>query len=326
MKKQVKSKDNRLSAANWFDIIFVSVGGIALDLFLQFRLRGIRPASYISADALRNLRHYLAVWIVTHYLRILTPALMILLSGCILRLIRRKPSESPKLRLIAAGGLTVLCLLGSLKQRSGFELQCGLNGYRGTAAMQVISLYDDIYKDEILGPGKTVQHPVKGGTADYSYSVSGGRGQRRRTIHVQEAALYDADTNEPIAQISQEDYQLVSNLNGLILTRSITLFPHSGLIASVDDTPDASELANTEKLFTLTYSEDDQTIRRTTLPDENMPEGNLTLVIERNGERAAEIGMENDTSMPWHSGNDTTAWLQIRRNGSTYRVSNKLTF
>ena len=58
-----------------------------------------------------------------------------------------------------------------------------------------------------------------------------------------------------------------------------------------------------------------------------MPEGHLTLVIERNGERAAEIGMENDTSMPWHSGNDTTtAWLQIRRNGSIYRVSNKLTF
>ena len=157
MKKQVKSKESRLSAANWFDIIFVSVGGIALDLFLQFRLRGIRPASYISADALRNLRHYLAVWIVTHYLRILTPALMILLSGCILRLIRRKPSESPKLRLIAAGGLTVLCLLGSLKQRSGFELQCGLNGYRGTAAMQVLSLPTPLIAATRVSPLRTVQ-------------------------------------------------------------------------------------------------------------------------------------------------------------------------
>lgn len=57
MKKQVSSKESRLSAADWFDIIFVSVGGIALDLFLQFRLRGIRPTSYAGYEALHNLRH-----------------------------------------------------------------------------------------------------------------------------------------------------------------------------------------------------------------------------------------------------------------------------
>ncbi len=326
MKKQVSSKESRLSAADWFDIIFVSVGGIALDLFLQFRLRGIHPASYAGYEALHNLRHYLIMWLVTRYLRILLPALLVLLSGCILHLVRRKPSWSPRTRLIFAGIMTVCCLLGMLRQRSGFELQCGLNGYRGTAAMQVISLYRDIGKDLEAAPEKPVTHPVRVEKADYGYTTFSRRGRHRRRITVQEAALYDAETGKLIAQISQQEYQAAQELNGLTLTRSITLFPHSGLIASVDGIDGASALTSAENLFTLTYSAADQTICRTTLPDEHMPEGHLTLVIERNGERAAEIAMENDTSMPWHSGNDTTAWLQIRRNGSIYRVSNKLTF
>ena len=326
MIKQRKSKGNRLSAADWFDLLFVTVGGITLDLFLQHRLRGIRPAAYAGFEALQNLRHYLIMWLVTRYLRILLPALLVLLSGCILRLVRRKPSGSPRTRLILAGGMTVCCLLSLLRQRSGFELQCGLNGCRGTAAMQVMALYRDIGRDLEAAPEEPVTHPVKAETADYGYTTFSRKTWQHRRIHVQEAALCDAETGEQIAQISLEEYQAAQELNWLTMSRSITLYPHSGLIASVDGMDGASALASAENLFTLTYSAADQMIRRTTLPDAHMPEGHLTLVIERNGERAAEIGMENDTFMPWHSGHDTTAWLQIRRNGSTYRVSNILTF
>lgn len=52
MIKQRKTKGNRLSAADWFDLLFVTVGGITLDLFLQHRLHDIRPAAYAGFEAL----------------------------------------------------------------------------------------------------------------------------------------------------------------------------------------------------------------------------------------------------------------------------------
>ena len=318
-------KRKKLSAAEWIEILLFAFGWFGLDLFLQHRVQNLIPAAYSGTDGLRQIRHYLIMWLVTRYLRILLPGVLLLLTGAAVQICSRKSPKPSGLRLLAAGFAVIICMIVSLRFKNRFDLQCERNGYRGTAAMQAAELLSDIGKDlEAEADAPQMYLPVPHSEA-YFYHVPGGRSHRPKTVTVYEYALRDENTDEIIAQISYEEYKRAKDESLINNPRAVSCYPNSGLIASVDGTDGTAALRNCEAMFTLTYSEADQTIHRTEYSDADILH-RLTLVLARGGEHIAEIGMEHETTVSFHSGMNTTAWLQVRHNGKTVRVSNEITF
>jgi hypothetical protein len=326
MKHRDKTKETALSAADWIEILLLAAGWFGLDLFFQHRLRNILPAAFSGPEGLRQVRHYLIMWLVTRYLRILLPGLLFLLTGSIRRICCKKKAKPSALRLIAAGILIISCALASLQQRNHFDLQCKQNGYRGTVGIRAAALISDLTKDMHVAAITPVMHPVRTVVQDFSYRTYGRRSNQRKTVHISEYALCDTDTGAVIAQISQAEYDRIREGNPDFFQRRIAVYPHSGLIAAADGTDGTAALESCETMFTLSYDAETQTLLRTDVPDWEKLR-NLTMVIMRDGQIAYEIDALHSSDYGlYHPDAGLSIYLQARINGKIYRVSNELTF
>lgn len=325
MKHQNMTKNNTLSASDWIEILLFTGGWFGLDLFLQHRLRNILPAAFSGPDGLRQTRHYLIMWLLTRYVRILLPGTLFLLIGAVMRKIKKNAEKQTVLRPIAACILTAVTLIGSLQIKNRFELQCHLNGYRGTAGMQAAALLSDVSKDLHTDPGQPEAHPLRQEERQFSYQTSTRRASGRRTVRVHEFMLSDSETGELIAQISPAEFERAKEGNITGFRRSVAVYPNSGLIAAIDGQNGTRALGSCENMFTLTYSAADKTLRRTDDPLSGTKHG-LTLMIQRGEERAWEINAENKTDFFLLPCLGSRAWLVLRIDGRAVRVSNEITF
>lgn len=320
MKKEKKPFD-----PIYLEVILCVFGPLLLNLLILFALQ-VQPENCIGTDGLLAVRRHLIWYLVGRFAAFIAPAAIVLLSGFFVHLFRREPLRPSKERLKTAGTLFLYCFFFFLliPFRSGFEVQAKKNGYSGTRTMQAIALLADINKDlqeETVLPAENYYLDFE--REDHGYTIPARRGGKRSHTTIWEYMLRDTEAGTTFAQISKSEYENAKESLCRYTAHEIAFYPNSGLIASFDGGTAMDSLNDFETLFTLTLA--GNTVSRTVHPREDEFR-QLTMVIERGGERIGSINFKNTTEQ-WFSLNmDTTVYLTMLYNGETVRVSNALHF
>lgn len=309
-------------SAEGFEIIFFLAATIAIHIIASEVTEQHHAATYVGTAGLLNVRRELIRYLLLRLLRIFMPLLSVLFTGFWVHLFRHEQLRPSKERVLLGLVLCLLCYPSAVKHRTGFEMQCGINGYHGIRPMQAISLLADVQRD-LSESAKPEEQTLRVETAreNYPYIRHGRRYSSSHRINVYEFALTDARSDEPLAQIAPGDREALENICSYD-EHSAAFFPHSGFVASFDG-GGMDKVNDLETLFTLTY--ENNYVRRTVHPHESEMK-NLTLIVERGGAPIGSILMKNTQEQWFSSGLHTRCWLELQYDGETVRVSNILEF
>lgn len=315
-----KKKESAKFDGTMFEIIFFFVGTAAINVFLPLVIEKPNAVTYIGTAGLLAARRRLVLYLLIRMARIFAPLLCLLFTGFWVHLLRREKLRPSKERLMIGLMLCLFMYPMTVTHRTGFELQCDVNGYRGIRPVKAIMLLSDIQRDlreqnapepETLG--------LETARENYRYVIHGRRGSRSSRCNVYEYALTDASGNY-LAQIAPGD---AKNAEGICAyaEHSVALYPHSGFVAAFDGEVSLPQLHDFDSLFTLTYDPETQMLRRTTNPHENEMRF-FYMIVERDGEQIGQIGLDNRTEQFFSAGLHTRAWLEMQYEGKQVRVSN----
>ncbi len=321
--KNKKKKDDTDGIV--YELCFCLFGTALIHVLLAGVSRIHGAPTYVGREGLLAVRQTILLFLLSRICIMFAPLLCLLISGFVVHLFRHKKLRPSRKRLLT--GL-VLCLpmcLFAASHRNGFEVQCGQNGCRGFRSMQLLHLLSDVQKDlhEAEAPNVlTVSAERKYRYEQYRRS-SRGHANRIKLTKYREDYLQFSGGADCTAQITHADYQRAAGIC-TFAEHQIALYPHSGFIQSFDGGA-LPELHDCETLFTLTYSYEDNMLRRTVHPRE-MQMRSLTLVEERCGEIVCQIAAEKTTEQWMDAGLNTRVWLEMLYEGQTVRVSNILEF
>ena len=205
---------------------------LVLVIFLQFsieeKILNFLPGSYIGTDAVKQIHDYLILWFFGRILIFFLPVIMSIITYLIVCLKRRKKLDSDSIKLVLMGSVIFSMLLGlcgiSYREYNHFELQMEQNQYFGTKLMKTAQFILDIDKDLNSDDTETISGEL---SSFYEYYIN----SKRKVVF--EYALQNTEDKAYIGQISEYDRKQISES-----WYEINLYPHSGLIASIDEIPD----------------------------------------------------------------------------------------
>ena len=317
MKKQKPKHDLSVT----FELVFLFLGGAVADVLLAHSVEDVYTGTLIGTAGLLAARRLLWWYLATRLLRFVSPFVIILLSGFLVHLVRREPLRPSKGRLTVGLLLCLLWYPTMIQNRTGFEKQCEINGYRGIRPMKAIALIVDINKDLNAPAPQPQTYYIKQVREDCGFIVHGGRYGHGSRRNVWEYTLNNEQTRDPIAQISYSDYHAAENLC-YYSAHEIALYPNSGFVAAFDG-GEMAGINDIETLFTLTRN--GHIIARSTHPREKEMY-HITMIVQRDGVVIGQI-CADDAREEWFSlGLNTEVWLEMSYEGKTVRVSNILQF
>jgi hypothetical protein len=317
MKKQKSEADLSVT----FEIVFMLLGSSFINALLPFTIEKMSTGTYIGTAGLLTVRRQLVWYLISRIIRFFAPLICVLISGFFVHLFRREPLR-PSGDRVRVGLL--LCLpwyLAMIQNRTGFEQQCDINGYRGIRPVKAVMLLIDVQKDLNDASAQKTTYYLKKGRDDFGYTLSGTSGRYSSHHKVLEYMLSDERARRPVVQISEGDYKKAENLC-IYTEHTLALYPHSGFLASFDG-GDMSGINDLETLFTLTRS--GNIITRSVHPREEEMRS-LTMVLRRNGEEFGRISAAQPREEWLDIGLDTEVWLEMLYDGNMIRVSNILQF
>ena len=320
MKRQNK-KTNGDIAVVLFETVFFFVAIGSIHAVSANLTENSSAETYIGTIGLLTVRRRLVQYLLLRMLRILAPFLSLVRSGFLAHLFRRERLLPSGTRLLTGLFLCLILYPLCIPHRTGFELQCEINGYRGIRPVQAVMLLADVQKDlkaDTLPEEQTVR--AETACSNFPYTLHSSRFGHNSVHHnVYEYALTDALRNQPLTQIADGNQKAAAQLC-TFSAHTVSLYPHSGFICAFDG-GSMKNINDLETLFTLTYSYDDSTLRRSEHPQEKHMR-NLTLIIERSGEIIGEISAKECKPEYLASGYNTRVWLEMFYNGKKVRVSN----
>lgn len=305
-------------------IILSAVSGliyIVSSVVIHAYLRNMAlPESYIGMINLMKIRDYLNLYFWLNIADIILFSIFIILLCLMLIAIGKKLKFKICLVMIFVSVLGLLTLMDNQKNR--FDFQRNANQYQGTILMQTYALLKDIEQDLQDHTTRTVKCIPKYNSHDFKYHIDGRFGGY--DIHMSEYALYDSESDSYLSQISQQDYNTISeNFCGYI-SHEFELYTHSGFLASVDHdlkikTPDY------ENLFTISFEEN--TIYRTTHPEEeNFKKLFLITIMDNKQEQCDALNWTEKVFPFSYDAKKYTAYLAISHHKKLVPVSNKISF
>lgn len=322
MKKQNRQSNGEI-AGLIFEIVFFFLAIGAAHAFSATLTENSSAETYIGTIGLLTVRRRLVRYLLLRMLRILAPFLSLVISGFFVHLFCRERLLPSKTRLMTGLLLCLILYPLGITHRTGFELQCQINGYCGIRPVQAVMLLADVQKD-LKADALPEEQTVRAETArsNFPYTLRSIRFGHNSVHHnVYEYALTDALRDEPLAQIADGNQNAAAQLCSFS-EHKISLYPHSGFICAFDG-GQMQNIRDLETLFTLTYSPEEQTVRRTVHPHEKQMR-NLRLIVERDGEIIGRINITDKTEMYFSAGLNTRLRIEADYDGQTVCVSNIL--
>ena len=303
-------------------LIFI-IGVPAVHILLAEYYELHPPETMVGTAGLLAVRRQLILYLLFRIVRVICPAVLIITAGILGAGILHEKIRITKIHLLC---MAIACLTMyplAFRCRTGLEVQCEINGYKGPRPVQTVSLLLDVQRDlEERAPEAPEEQYLRPAREDRGY-LPRTRGGHAKYHNVWEYVLYPVYTSPdtPYAQIAKSDWEHTAELCRYT-PHQVARYPHSGLLASFDGGA-VPVLHDLESLFTLTR--DGNSVRRTTVPQESSFRY-FCFVTERNGQEIGRISAEHSTEEWFSTGLQTRVWLEMLYEGQTVRVSNILEF